>query len=103
MSDKIVEALEKLVQKTPSQNWEVLADFRERGQSVTLWCGVYIYHGDVERVEDGFVVLSNAYVVYGTGDLGDGRKFSEVERINDEWFVNVQFIESFGVMNKKPE
>jgi len=72
-----------------------------KGEQVTLWGGVFIYTGIVNRVENCFCVLNNASVVYSTGSLNDGKKFSEVEQVGDEWYVNIYHIESCGIMNKK--
>ena len=41
------------------------------GQTVTLFCGVYIYTGKLVGVNDTCVKLTSAFVVYETGGFND--------------------------------
>lgn len=67
------------------------------GQTVTLFCGVYIYAGELVSVNDTCVKLSNAHVVYETGPFGTG-KYKDAQKLPGDWYVTTQSIESFGVM-----
>ena len=70
------------------------------GQTVTLWCGVYIYTGKLVGVNSTYVKLENAMIVYETGEFTD-KKWQDAQSLGvDSWYVKIQAIESFGVMNK---
>jgi hypothetical protein len=70
------------------------------GQTVTLWCGVYIYTGKLVGVNSTCVKLENAKIVYETGEF-TAKKWQDAQSLGvDSWYVKIQAIESFGVMNK---
>ena len=70
------------------------------GKIVTLWCGVYIYTGRLVGVNSTCVKLENAAIVYETGEFS-AKKWKDAQSLGvDSWYVQVQAIESFGVMNK---
>jgi hypothetical protein len=70
------------------------------GQTVTLWCGVYIYTGKLVGVNSTCVKLENAKIVYETGEFTT-KKWQDAQSLGvDSWYVKIQAIESFGVMNK---
>jgi len=70
------------------------------GQTVTLWCGVYIYTGKLVGVNSTCVKLENAMIVYETGEF-TSKTWKVAQSLGtDSWYVQVQAIESFGVMNK---
>ena len=66
------------------------------GQTVTLFCGVYIYAGKLVGVNDTCVKLENAHVVYETGPFGTG-EYKDAQKLPGAWYVTTQSIESFGV------
>jgi len=69
------------------------------GQTVTLWCGVYIYSGKLVGVNSTCVKLEDARIVYETGEF-TSTKWKDSQSLNtDSWYVQVQAIVSFGVMN----
>lgn len=70
------------------------------GQTVTLWCGVYIYTGKLVGVNSTCVKLENAAIVYETGEF-TSKKWKDAQSLRvDSWYVQTQAIESFGVMDK---
>ena len=70
------------------------------GQTVTLWCGVYIYTGKLVGVNGSCVKLTGAKVVYETG-LFDDAEWKDAQDLGAEaWYVQTAAIESFGVMFK---
>jgi hypothetical protein len=70
------------------------------GQTVTLWCGVYIYTGKLVGVNSTCVKLEDAMIVYETGEF-TSKKWKDAQSLGVEsWYVQTQAIESFGVMNK---
>jgi len=70
------------------------------GQTVTLWCGLYIYTGKLVEANRTCVKLNNAMIVYETGEFS-APQWKDAQPLGvDAWYVQVQAIESFGVMNK---
>ena len=68
------------------------------GKRVTLFCGVYIYTGDLIGVNDTCVKLANPMVVYETGPYSDP-SWKDAQKLPKEfWYVKTAAIESFGEM-----
>ncbi len=70
------------------------------GKKVTLFCMNYIYHGELEGINDTCVKLKNAYLVYETGAFQDSG-FKDAQKLADVWYVQTAAIESFGVFTNK--
>jgi hypothetical protein len=84
-----------LVNEVENEGFESLL-----GQTVTLWCGVYIYTGKLVGVNSTCVKLEDAKIVYETGEFTSKTWKVAQSLSTDSWYVQVQAIESFGVMNK---
>ena len=67
------------------------------GKRVTLFCGVYIYTGELVGVNDTCVKLHDAKVVYETGAFSD-KDWKDAQKIGDVWYVQCAAIESFGIL-----
>ena len=67
------------------------------GQSVTLFCGIYIYTGKLVGVNETCVKLSDAGIVYETGALTD-KSWKDMQPLPSDWYVQTASIESFGVL-----
>ena len=65
------------------------------GKRVTLFCGVYIYTGNLIGVNDKCVKLTDAAIVYETGSF-DGSTWKDAQKLPKDWYVRTQSIESFG-------
>ncbi len=67
------------------------------GKRVLLMCAGYFYEGELDGVNDSFVKLTDAHIVYSTGTFSD-KEYSDVQKLHqDEWYVQLGLIESFGV------
>lgn len=66
------------------------------GENVMLFCLNYIYAGKLVGVNDTCVKLEDAHVVYATGAFTD-KKFSDSQKIADEYYIRTDCIESFGL------
>lgn len=67
------------------------------GEYVELWCLNYIYAGLLIGVNETNVCLAEARVVYETGKLDDHSQYKFAEMFDqEEWFVQISHIESFG-------
>jgi len=65
------------------------------GETVTLFCQIYIYTGKLVGVNKTFVKLENAHVVYETGAFDD-KSWKDAQKLPHEWYVQKNAIESFG-------
>jgi hypothetical protein len=66
------------------------------GERVTLYCVNYIYAGKLIGVNDSFVLLEDAEIVYDTGSHFD-KSFSDTGKMPNSWYVQRAAIESFGI------
>ncbi len=67
------------------------------GERVTLFCAVYIYTGKLVGVNDKFVKLEDAAIVYETGSFDD-EKWKDAQMLPNDWYVVTSMIESYGVL-----
>lgn len=67
------------------------------GQRITLFCGNYIYTGLLVGVNEMFVKLEKAAIVYETGKLTD-KDWKDAQPLPHDWYVMLGFVESFGVL-----
>jgi hypothetical protein len=65
------------------------------GENVTLFCLNYIYTGRLVGVNDAYIKLEKAAVVYETGAFCDP-KFKDSQSLPNDWYVQISSIESFG-------
>jgi len=67
------------------------------GQKVLLMCANYFYGGKLVGVNDSFVQLEDAVIVYETGEMR-AAAWSDAQRLPaDVWYVQTASIESFGI------
>lgn len=67
------------------------------GERVTLFCVNYIYTGKLAGVNETFVLLENAALVFETGDFKE-KSWKDAQKLSDTWYVQTAAIESFGVL-----
>ena len=67
------------------------------GQTVTLFCGVYIYTGKLVGVNDTCVKLEDVKIVYETGPFIE-KAWKDAQSLPYAWYVSRQGIESFGIL-----
>lgn len=67
------------------------------GETVTLFCLNYIYTGKLVGVNDSYVKLESAKIVYETGELTCG-SWKDAQALPNEWYVQIGAIESFGIL-----
>lgn len=66
------------------------------GQKITVYCFGFIYTGILEGVNDRFIKLKGAKIVYSTGSH-QSKDWETAEPMpNDYWYVMLNAIESFG-------
>ena len=67
------------------------------GETVTIFCQVYIYTGKLVGVNDKFILLEKAKVVYETGSF-DSKDWKDAQSLPGNWYIKTQAIESFGLL-----
>lgn len=66
------------------------------GERVLLMCAGYFYEGKLIGVNDTFVKLDDAAIVYSTGAWSD-KNYSDIQKFHTkEWYVQRGLIEAFG-------
>lgn len=64
------------------------------GEQVILFCGNYFYAGKLIGVNDKFVLLEDAGIVYETGAFSDA-KWKDFQKMQQPIYVMVSHIEAF--------
>ncbi len=67
------------------------------GQRVTLFCLNYFYSGKLVGVNDKFVKLTDAGVVFETGPF-DKKDWQDYQKLPNDVYVMTSMIESFTVL-----
>jgi len=68
------------------------------GEKVTLFCCRYFYTGTLVGVNDTCIELSDAKIIYETGDF-DKKEWSNCQSLpNSTLFIQTGAIESYGIM-----
>jgi hypothetical protein len=67
------------------------------GQSVTLFCINYIYTGILAGVNDTYVKLEKAKIVYETGPF-DSKDWKDAQPLPNDLYVVTSSVESFTVL-----
>ena len=71
------------------------------GEQVTFLCLNYIYHGELVGVNEETLLIKNPKIVYETGKFSD-KKFKDAQSLCcDEFYIQKNAIESFGVLSLK--
>ena len=65
------------------------------GEEVTLFCLNYIYAGKLVGVNDAYVKLEGAKVVYATGDFKE-KSWADAQPLPFDWYIVTSSVESFG-------
>ena len=67
------------------------------GERVTFFCLNYIYTGKLTGVNDQFVKLEDAAIVYETGDFSD-KEWKDAQKLLRPVYVMLSTVESFSVL-----
>lgn len=65
------------------------------GRRITLFCGVYIYTGTLVGVNDSFVKLDDAAIVYETGAFNT-KTWKDAQKLPNSCYVTTNSIEAFA-------
>lgn len=67
------------------------------GQRVTLFCLNYIYTGKLTGVNDNFIKLEDAAIVYETGAFSE-KEWKDAQELPNAVYVMTRCVESFMVL-----
>ena len=67
------------------------------GKRVTLFCGNYIYTGELVGVNAEFVKLAKAAIVYETGALNT-KTWQDAQEMPNDVYIMKGFVESFTIL-----
>jgi hypothetical protein len=67
------------------------------GQTVTFFCAVYIYTGELVGVNSTCIKLKNPKIVYETGAFTD-KSWKDAQALPNEFYLQIAMIEGFGVI-----
>lgn len=65
------------------------------GEIVTLFCLNYIYTGKLVGVNDSYVKLERAKIVYETGSFTE-KEWKDAQSLPHDWYIQLSAVESFG-------
>jgi hypothetical protein len=65
------------------------------GEEITLFCLNYIYAGKLVGVNESYIKLESAKVVYETGAFTE-KSWKDAQALPHDWYVQLSAIESFG-------
>lgn len=84
--------MKKLVEEVNGEGLDKLL-----GERITLFCLNYIYTGKLMGVNNSCVLLTDASIVYETGELKT-KNWKDAQALPNDWYVQISAIESFGIM-----
>lgn len=84
--------MKKIVEEVSGEGLQKLL-----GERVTLFCLNYIYTGKLMGVNETCVLLTDAAIVYETGELNT-KAWKDAQVLPHDWYVQMSAIESFGVL-----
>ena len=67
------------------------------GQTVTLFCAVYIYTGKLVGVNKTCIKLENPKIVYETGEF-TSKLWKDAQALPNDFYIQIAMIEGFGVV-----
>ena len=82
--------MKKLIEEVEGEGLEALL-----GEYVVIWATNYIYSGKLIGVNTDTILLTDAAVVYETGELC-ASAFKNSQSLPNDWYVRTAAIESFG-------
>ena len=85
------EKMRKFVEQVDNEGLDSLL-----GERVLLMCAGYFYEGKLIGVNNDFVKIDDAHIVYSTGKWSD-KNYEDTQKLHtNEWYVMRGLIESFG-------
>ena len=67
------------------------------GETITVFCAIYIYTGKLVGVSSSYIKLENPKIVYETGPF-DTKDWKVAQALPNDVFIMLGMIESFGII-----
>jgi hypothetical protein len=67
------------------------------GEEITVFCANYIYAGKLIGVNESYIKLTGAKIVYETGELTT-KTWKDAQPLPKDWYIQSGAIESFGLL-----
>ena len=67
------------------------------GETITVFCAIYIYTGKLVGVSSSYIKLENPKIVYETGPF-DTKDWKVAQALPHDVFIMLGMIESFGII-----
>lgn len=83
--------MKKLVEETGEGMEKLL------GETITVFCANYIYSGKLIGVNSNCILLSDAGIVYETGEL-TSKTWKDRQPLPNDWYIMLNAIEGFGIL-----
>ena len=84
--------MKKLIEEVSQEGLDKLI-----GERITLFCMNYIYTGKLSGVNETCVLLTDAAIVYETGELTT-KDWKDAQPLPHDWYVQLSSVESFGIL-----
>ena len=84
--------MKKLIEEVNGEGMDKLI-----GERVTLFCMNYIYTGKLSGVNETCVLLTDAAIVYETGELNSS-DWKDAQPLPNDWYIQISSVESFGIL-----
>lgn len=83
--------MRKIIETTDDEGLNLLL-----GEDVMIFCMNYIYAGKLAGINETYIRLDNAQIVYETGKYTEAGYKDAQELPGGIWYVQITSIESFG-------
>lgn len=67
------------------------------GETITVFCAIYIYTGKLVGVNSTYIKLENPKIVYETGAF-DNNQWKDAQALPNDLYIQTAMIESFGIV-----
>lgn len=84
--------MKKIIETDDTEGFESLL-----GERITLFCLNYIYTGRLVAVNDTYLLLEGAAVVYETGAFSE-QEWKDAQALPNAWRVQKGAVESWGLL-----
>jgi hypothetical protein len=84
--------MRKIVEEQSGEGFEKLL-----GEVITVFAANYIYTGKLIGVNESCILLTKPSIVYETGSMTD-KVWKDAQPLPHDWYIQIEAIESFGVM-----
>ena len=89
--------MKKLVETLPVIEVENEGLYAFLGETITVFCAIYIYTGKLIGVNNEYIKLEDPKIVYETGAFNE-KNWKDAQALPNDFYIMTQMIESFGIL-----